>query len=199
MLDKKYTEAYKSIKAGYALKGKILIQAEENFSKENGVSGLNRRKSTVFAIVACAMLMIGLGVFSIHMSKNEFIEVVYQGKVITENAAEINESSARAVSFGTESVTASGLQLEIRTDSVAKVSVTDGELLIFGENYDDLLFVGTNFTTSEDVLFSWDLSSATETEPSLIIDSDNEHSEYTLQESNEHGCIIMLTVRENRK
>ena len=196
MLDKKYIEAYKSIRADDAMNEKILKHADKACQEEKRASMLSRSKIAVSAIAACAALLIGLGAFSAIIGRTGQVEVLYNGQVITARAEKLKESGAKAVSFGRESVTASGIPLEIRTDSVARVSVTWGELQIFDESYDDLLFVGTNFTTEEDVLMYWNLSDVSEEEPMLIIDTENEHWEYTLEESEEYGYIIKLSVKE---
>ncbi len=199
MLDEKYVKAYKSVKATDALKERIKDQAERTFPYEKDNSKLILRKITAVSVAACAALVIGIGALTSQLSQSGRVEVLYNDQVITEKANEIKESGARAVNFGRESLTTSGLPLEIRTDVVAKISVTAGELHIFDETYDDLLFIGTNFTTSDDVLVFWNLSGEAVSEPLLIVDSDNEHSEYTLEESEEYGYIIKLAESEKKE
>ncbi|MBR6651484.1 MAG: hypothetical protein IKL36_08780 [Clostridia bacterium] len=199
MLDDKYVKAYKSIKTTDALKERIKDQADVTFRNEKGRSNLILRKITAVSVAACAALAIGIGTFTTFFGPSGRVEVLYNDSVITEKANNIKESGAKAVSFGRESLTTSGLPLEIKTDVVTKVSVTEGELYIFDESYDELLFIGTNFTTSKDVLVYWNLSGATESELMLIIDSDNEHSVYTLEESKERGYIIKLAESEKKE
>lgn len=199
MLDEKYIEAYNSVKATDALKERIKDQAERTFREEKDNSKLILRKITAISVAACAALVIGIGALTNSLSHSGRVEVLYNDQVITEKANEIKESGARAVSFGRKSLTTSGLPLKIRTDSVAKVSVTAGELHIFDETYDDLLFIGTNFTTSDDVLVFWNLSGEAESEPMLVVDSDTEHFEYILEESEEYGYIIKLAEKESKK
>lgn len=199
MLDAKYIEAYNSIKATDALKERIKDQAERTFREEKDNSRLILRKITAVSVAACAALAIGIGALTSQLSHSGRVEVLYNDQVITEKANEIKESGARAVSFGRESLTTSGLPFEIKTDVVAKISVTAGELQIFDETYDDLLFIGTNFTTSDDVLVFWNLSGEAGSDPMLIVDSDNEHSEYVLEESEEYGYIIKLAKNEKKE
>lgn len=194
MLDKKYTDAYKSVRASESLKEKILLQAEENLRKRRPGSAV--RYGVRIACAACFALMIGIGIFAMYSGRSVHTEVMYNSEPIGVNAAIIRENSARAFSFGEESVNAGGLPLEIRTASCTKISVTDGELLVFDGDYEELLFVGTNFTTDGSVLLYWDLSDGSLKEPGLIIDSENEHLEYVIQESSENGYVIRLTVKE---
>ncbi len=198
MLDKKYTQAYNSVVAGEKLKNKILLQAEENFQNGKRASNMAYRRAASFSFAACFVLLLGLGVFMRGNLSGDNISVISHGKVIGENAEEIEESGVKAVSFGTKSVKISGLPLELQTDGTAKISVSTGELYIFGDSYDDLLFIGTFFTTDRDVLIYWKLSDVAEKEPMLYVDSNEEHYEYTLQESEDSGYVIKLTVKESQ-
>ncbi len=199
MLEANYIKAYKSITATEALKERIKDQAEKTFRDEKDISKLILRKATAISVAACAVLALGIGIIAMQLNGSGRVDVLYNGQVITEKANEIKESGARAVTFGRESLTTSGLPLEIKTEVVTKISVTVGELHIFDESDNDLLFIGTNFTTSENVLVFWDLSGEAEELPMLIIDSDNEHSEYTLEESPQYGYIIKLAESEKKK
>ncbi|MBQ8474096.1 MAG: hypothetical protein IJ499_00340 [Clostridia bacterium] len=193
MLDERYIEAYKSVKAGDELKNRIIAQAEETCLRGSKTKGSFIKSFTAYAAAACAVLIVGVGIFAHSHTKSEPVSVYYSGVAIREEAVTIVERGAQAVSFGTKSVTTSGLPLEIKVSDTAKISVTDGEMQIFDKDTDELLFIGTDFTADKTVIVYWNLADATETEPSLIVGLKNEYSVYTLEESEKLGYTIRLT------
>ena len=192
MLDEKYQKAYHSIKANSDLKEKILLRAEENF--RDNVRTRPRFKAIYYA-AACAVIVMGILMFAMQISRISDTELLYGGQVISATPTALEESTAVAVSFGAKNLTAEGLPLEISAKGETKISVTDGELQIFDKKRNELLFIGTDFTTSETVVLFWNLSSATNTSPCLITDNNKAYSEYVLEESDENGYIIRLATR----
>ena len=195
MLDEKYIKAYNSIKADKCLKEKILARADENFRPKKRHTKSLGYKSVTYIAAACAIMFIGLGIFAMQLSGNIHTELLYKGDVISAEPTQLEESGTMTVSFGAKHITANGLPLEIKADKETKISVSDGELQIFDHKSDELLFVGTDFTTNENVVLFWNLASATGKNPCLVTDNHIEYSEYILEESDENGYIIRLAKR----
>ncbi len=195
MLDEKHIKAYNNIKADKYLKEKILARADENFRpKKRHAKGFSY-KSVTYIAAACAIMFIGLGIFAMQLSGNIHTELIYKGDVISAEPTLLEENGTMTVSFGAKHITASGLPLEIKAAKETKISVSDGELQIFDYKSDELLFVGTDFTTKEDVVLFWNLASATGKSPCLVTDNHIAYSEYILEESDENGYIIRLAKR----
>lgn len=189
----KYNEAYKSVKASDALRERILFEAEETaFAEKKSFISVINRKAAAFAAAACAAVIIGVGAISALTSDAGGVSLYYCGSPVGEEAVTIEARGAQAVSFGAKSVTTSGLPLELKIDGRTKISVTDGEMQIFDSETDELLFVGTDFTASENVTVYWNLSDVTEEVPCILVDTEKEYSIYTLEESSSLGYTIRL-------
>ena len=195
MLDKKYIEAYNNIKADDDLKEKILLRADENFRAKKQYDKYFFMRSTVYAAAACVIIVFGILIFNVQISKITSPELLYKSEVISAKSTELGDSETMAVSFGTKHINASGLPLEIKTSKETKISVSHGKLQAFYEDTKELILVGTDFTINEDVVLFWDLSSVTCTTPCLVTECDNTYSEYILEESKENGYIIRLAKR----
>ena len=195
MLDKKHIEAYNNIKADGDLKEKILLRADENFRAKKQYDKFFFIKSTVCAAAACAIIVLGILIFKVQISKSTSPQLLYKSEVISAKSTELEDSETIAVSFGTKHINASGLPLEIKTDRETKVSVSHGTLQAFHEDTKELILVGTDFTINEDVVLFWDLSSVTHDSPCLVTECDETYSEYILEESKENGYIIRLAKR----
>lgn len=192
----RYKESYKSITASEELKDRILSQAKENFQNKSREKSATLRRSTA-AMAACLAVVIGIGV---SFGANGFrkTQVFYKGDKVRRREAAVSEVHARAYSFNVASETESGVPLEIKTEIDAKISVSDGEIVAFDGNSEELLFIGREFTTDKTVLLFWNLSEATEKEPVLIVENDYETSRYTLSESENGGYVIKLTAEEKK-
>ncbi len=192
----RYKESYKSITAGEELKGRILSQAKENFQNKSRERSAALRRSTM-ATAAGLALIIGLGI-TFGAAGFQKTQVFYKGDKVRRREAAVSEVHARAYSFNVASETESGVPLEIKTEIDAKISVSDGEIVAFDGNSEELLFIGSEFTTDKTVLLFWNLSEATEKEPVLTIRNDYEQLEYTLTESENGGYVIKLTAEEKK-
>lgn len=189
MPHKKYIEAYKNVTADSALKEKILQSAEENIQSKKLSQKLTSRWSAIIA--ACAMIALGIGLFGLQ-SDSARAEIIYKGGIITEEPTLLSESGAKAVNFGTQPMTASGLPLEIKVDLPTNISVSGGKLLVFGDNSEEIVFIGTSFTADRSVDLFWDLSKETDISPVLTVENQKEHSEYALEEYSDNVYIIRL-------
>ncbi len=191
----RYKESYKSITVGDELKGRILFQAKENFQRKSRERIVVARKTAV-AIAACLAIVFGVGV-SIGASGFQKTQVFYNGDMIRRREACVTEASARSYNAACQLEANSGVPLEIKTDVGAKVSVSDGEILVYDSNYDNLVFIGNDYITDRSVLLFWNLSEATEKDPVLTVENDYEMSKYSLNES-EGGYVIRLTAKEKK-
>ena len=144
----KMLESYNKISAPEHLKARI----------EKTASRPQFTIKTLSALAACFALVITLSVFSLYLLRPAGISLSYNGQEITQSEISVFENTASAVAFGSKTITPTGVPLYVKADKNTKISVSGGSMQIFGENTDDLLFVGTDFTLSGNANVRWDTS-----------------------------------------
>lgn len=151
-----YKEEYQSIHAPERLKMRVKKSISKPYYRP------------ILSAAACFVLITVLTVFSFRALTDADVALYYEGKTVSYTPVDVIGNTAKAVAFGAKSITPSGIPLSVKAAKDTKISVSGGTVQIF-DTKGTLLFVGTDFTLSDDADVRWDISGLTQGEYTLTL------------------------------
>ncbi len=189
MKEQDFIRMYKDIKAPSSLHDSV-FKLEEDIMVKNKIKSRRILRNLISGSAACFILITALTFFL--NTKTSEPQVLYGGTVIGSEPVTIVSDEASAVSFGMKHISRSGIPLDISVKKEAKVSVSDGKLLVFDSKSGELLSVVTDITVDSDTSVKWDVSEITSEFSSLTLESEKIIAVYSLKFGDD-GYTLCLT------
>lgn len=166
MFEKKVIEAYRQVKAPVELKERVM---ESYQTKPTNVTNLRLYK-TLLVIAACLVLVFSGTAFG----NRGNVSVLFNGEVLSGQPVAVSEfGSAASQGVAMASLERSApvdmcIPLEVETWQDTTLTVSDGEMQVFASDTGELLFAGTEYTTSGKVSVEWYVETGKEAYMSVV-------------------------------
>lgn len=168
MFNKKTVDLYHSITPSSELKENIM----QMYAEHNKPS-IYKIVKPVVGIAACFIVFISA--FVLYLSNNTFATISYEGEkvskspiVVTLKGIPYNSSSKKISMFKVDEATNNCIPLDIDIDSKTEISVSNGTILIYNDEINNVLNCGQNFIINSNSIIYWSIDNSSKTDTQML-------------------------------